>query len=61
MCDVRVSVFGQPDSLRTVRERLFTLRGVQVVIISILNSALKVYYYSWSLHHLSSLHRVLLL
>ena len=40
MCDVRVSVFGQPDSLRTVRERLFTLHGVQVVIISILNSIL---------------------
>ncbi len=42
MCDVRVSVFGQPDSLRTVRERLLTLRGVQVIISEfILNGTLK--------------------
>ena len=41
MCDVRVSVFGQPDHLRTVQYRLRTLCGVQVILSIVLKQCLK--------------------
>ena len=33
MCDVRVSVFGKSDHLRTVQYRLHTMCGVKVQVI----------------------------